>query len=160
MIEYDFTMTFEDGCLLDQLSSSSIIEGFNYYIAATGLKQIPAPTFVQQVANCPIEWSLITIEKDKRNELKLSDTYKKFIKLHSTGQIDIDVGDNYNVVDQVWSFKLKATSTLSTMNPGNMVEYDFTMNLVDGCTIDKLSSLSTISNFNFYIDKMPIYKHV
>ena len=29
-----------------------------------------------------------------------------------------------------------ATSTLSTLSPGNEVDYEFTMNLVDGCTID------------------------
>ena len=73
--------------------------------------------------------------------------------LNSDGQIDINVGDNYSVVDQVWNLKLMATSTLSTLSPGNEVDYEFTMNLVDGCTIDQLSSPSTITNFEYYIDR-------
>ena len=86
------------------------------------------------------------------NEVELSDTQKQFITLQTNGQIDIDVGDDYSVVDEVWNLKLKATSTLSTISPENVAEYEFTMNLVDGCTIDELSSPSTITNFVYYID--------
>ena len=51
-----------------------------------------------------------------------------------------------------WTLKLKATSSTSTTSPDNVVEYQFNMALIDGCTIDELSSPSTIVNFVYYID--------
>ena len=76
---------------------------------------------------------------------------KQFITLHTDGQIDIDVGNDYSVLDEVWNLKLKATSTLSTKYPSNVVEYGFTIDLVDGCQLDELSDPSSIEDVDYYI---------
>ena len=61
------------------------------------------------------------------------------------------MGDDYSVLDEVWDLKLKATSSISTISPENEVEYEFTINLVDGCLLDELSDPSTIGDVDYYI---------
>ena len=151
MVEYDFTMTLKDGCLLDELSSPSTIDGLSYYIAASGLQQIPTPTFTRRVENCAIGWSLVAVDPDSGDEIELSDTQKQFITLQTDGQVDIDVGDDYSVLDEAWNLKLKATSTSSTVSSENVVEYGFSIDLVDGCQLDELSDPSTIGDVDYYI---------
>ena len=73
------------------------------------------------------------------------------MQLQADGSIDIDVGDDYTLEGQVWNLKLKATSKLSTLDPENVVEYAFSMSLLDGCLNDELSDPSTIDDFNYYI---------
>ena len=55
-------------------------------------------------------------------------------------------------MDQTWTFRLKATSTESSISSANVVDYDFTMSLLDGCIIDTLSNPSSIESFDYYID--------
>lgn len=59
MVDYDFTISLRDGCLLDKLSEPSNINGLDYYIAVTGLYEILTPTFTRLVENCAIGWSLV-----------------------------------------------------------------------------------------------------
>ena len=61
------------------------------------------------------------------------------------------MGDDYSVLDELWDLKLKATSTSSTVSPENVVEYGFTIDLVDGCLLDELSDPSTIEDVDYYI---------
>ena len=42
---YDFSISLLDGCLNDELSSPSIIDDIEYYIAYTGLQVVPTPTY-------------------------------------------------------------------------------------------------------------------
>ena len=56
MVEYDFSTSLRDGCLLDVLSDLSTIDDFVYYLDNTGLHVVSAPTYTQLVANCNIDW--------------------------------------------------------------------------------------------------------
>ena len=69
--------------------------------------------------------------------------------MKTDGSINIDVGNDYSVLDENWAFRLKAISSDSSTN--SMVEYDFVMTLRDGCLLDELSSPSTIEGFDYYI---------
>ena len=71
--------------------------------------------------------------------------------MQSDGSINIDFGDDKTLEGEVWNFRLKATSTISTEDSGNIAEYEFSMSLVDGCVNDELSLPSTIDDFNYYI---------
>ena len=42
---YDFSVSLLDGCLNDKLSSPSIIDNIDYYIAYTGFRAVPTPTY-------------------------------------------------------------------------------------------------------------------
>ena len=44
-IGFTFSIFYFDGCLNDELSNPSSISDFGYYIAHTGLYEIPTPTF-------------------------------------------------------------------------------------------------------------------
>ena len=77
------------------------------------------------------------------------------MELQSDGSINIDVGSDYTVLDEEWTFRLKATSADSSSD--STVEYDFTMDLKDGCLLDSLSDLSTIGNFAYYLDDTGLY---
>ena len=70
---------------------------------------------------------------DQGVETGLTDTQIQYVELQVDGSINIDVGPDYSVENQVWTFKLKATSTLSTVEPENVIEYLFSMNLQDIC---------------------------
>ena len=48
--------------------------------------------------------------------------------------------------------KLTATSVKSQVTPENTVEFQFVSTFVDGCTIDELSSDSSITSFVYYLD--------
>ena len=61
-MEFEFSVAFSDGCLLDELSNPSSIEDFNYYIAATGIYVIDPPTFSQLVPSCEILWSIVAVD--------------------------------------------------------------------------------------------------
>ena len=143
-------MTLLDGCLLDELSDPSVIDDFDYYIASTGLKTVSTPTFTQLLGNCDVDWSLVTV--DQGQEEALTATQASFVSLQVDGSINIDVGSDYSVVDQLWTFRLKATSTESSVSSANVVDYDFTVSLLDGCSIDTLSNPSSISSFDYFID--------
>ena len=52
---------------------------------------------------------------------------------------------------EVWTFKLKVTSDLSTIDAEKTAEYQFSVNLFDGCINDELSSPSSIEDFDYYI---------
>ena len=67
------------------------------------------------------------------------------------GSINVNAGDDYSVEGQVWNFRLKATSMISTINPENVAQFDFGMSLLDGCLNDELSSPSIIDNIEYYI---------
>ena len=56
MVEYDFSTSLRDGCLLDVLTNPSSIENFVYYLDDSGLHTVPSPTYTQLVANCNIDW--------------------------------------------------------------------------------------------------------
>ena len=64
----------------------------------------------------------------------------------------IDVGSDYSIVDEIWTLKLTAVSIKSTISSTNFVEYIFNISFMDGCLLDTLSSLSTIDDFNYYIN--------
>ncbi len=70
---------------------------------------------------------------DQGVETGLTDTQILYVELQVDGSINIDVGPDYSVENQVWTFKLKATSTVSTVEPENVIEYLFSMNLQDIC---------------------------
>ena len=72
MVEYGFTVTLKDGCLLDILSEPSTINSFVYYMKDTGLYEISTPTYIQRVENCEVEWSLVTVN-EQLEELILSE---------------------------------------------------------------------------------------
>ena len=59
---YDFRVSLLDGCLNDELTSPSIIDDFDYYIAYTGSHIVSAPTYTQVLNNCPISWKLIVLD--------------------------------------------------------------------------------------------------
>ena len=82
---------------------------------------IPIPSYTQLVQNCNIEWSIFAL--DQGVEIALTDTQKQYVELQVDGSINIDVGPDYTVENQVWTFKLKATSTVSTVEPENVIEY-------------------------------------
>ena len=67
------------------------------------------------------------------------------------GSINIDVGSDYSVQDEVWNFKLKATSVESTMDPNNIVEYEFAVTLKDGCLMNELTNPNDIDDIDYYI---------
>jgi hypothetical protein len=45
MLEYSFSTSLLDGCLLDEFSSPGTINNLIYYIGDTGLHIIPTPSF-------------------------------------------------------------------------------------------------------------------
>ena len=112
---------------------------------------IPTPSYTQLVPNCNIEWSIFAI--DQGVETGLTDTQKQYVELQIDGSINIDVGSDYTVENQVWTFKLKATSTVSNVEPQNVIEYQFSMNLKDICWDANLQAAnfvqSTVSYFLF-----------
>ena len=63
----------------------------------------------------------------------------------------MNAGDDYSVEREVWNFRLKATSIVSTVNPENVAMYDFSVSLLDGCLNDKLSLPSIINDIDYYI---------
>ena len=71
--------------------------------------------------------------------------------MQDDGSIDIDIGDDYSVEGEVWNMRLKATSAISTLDPNNVAQYDFSISLLDGCLNDELSATSIIDNFDYYI---------
>ena len=71
--------------------------------------------------------------------------------MQDDGSINVNAGDDYSVEGEIWNFRLKATSTISTINPGNVAMYDFSVPLLDGCLNDELSSPSIIDDFVYYI---------
>ena len=88
---------------------------------------------------------------DRGKETFLSATQAQFVQLQQDGSINVDFGDDKTLEGEVWNFKLKAISTLSIQESGNIAEYEFSMSLVDGCVNDELSLPSTIDDFNYYI---------
>ena len=74
------------------------------------------------------------------------------MQLSLDGSVAINLGSDYNVVDQIWALKLIATSDASTVVGKNTVEYPFVMTTYDGCLLDALTGTSTIENFVYYID--------
>ena len=76
------------------------------------------------------------------SEGSLSATQANYVQLQSDGSINVDLGDDKSVQSEVWNFKLKATSDLSTLTSDKVVEYDFSISLFDGCINDELSSPS------------------
>ena len=63
----------------------------------------------------------------------------------------MNAGDDYSVEREVWNFRLKATSIVSTVNPENVAMYDFSVSLLDGCLNDELSLPSIINDIDYYI---------
>ena len=63
----------------------------------------------------------------------------------------MNIADDLSVQNQQWTFRLTATSTESTKSSNNLVTYDFTVNLLDGCLLDTISNPSTIDNFDYYV---------
>ena len=57
-----------------------------------------------------------------------------------------------DIEGEAWTLKLVATSIKSQASPENNIEYQFTTSFVDGCTIDELSSDTTITSFVYYLD--------
>ena len=55
------------------------------------------------------------------------------------------------MIGEIWTLKLKATSELSTLNSEKTAEYGFSINILDGCLFDELSTSSTIEDFYYYI---------
>ena len=73
------------------------------------------------------------------------------MKLQDDGSINIDVGSDYSVKDEVWSYKLRAKSTESVKDRKNMIEYEFAVTLKDGCLMNELSEPSAIDDIGYYI---------
>ena len=73
------------------------------------------------------------------------------MKLQEDGSINIDVGSDYSVQDEVWNFKLKATSVESNTDPNNIVEYEFAVTLKDGCLMNELTDPNDIDDIDYYI---------
>ena len=48
-------------------------------------------------------------------------------------------------------FRLKLESPKSTIDPGNLLEFDFAIDFIDGCVKDVLSNPSTISDFDYFL---------
>ena len=69
MVDYEFTVAFKDGCLLDTLTQTSVVDNLAYYIAITGPQVITAPSYSQKVLNCEIIWSLVATDIDIDIEL-------------------------------------------------------------------------------------------
>ena len=46
MIEYEFAVTLKDGCLMNELSSPSVMDDIDYYIGATGPLVVPTPSYI------------------------------------------------------------------------------------------------------------------
>ena len=149
-------MSLLDGCLVDTLSNPSSIDSFDYYIDVTGLKVIPTPVYTQEVANCDVSWSLITVEDGY--EEALSSTQANYVQLQNDGSINVDLGGDKSVQTEIWNFKLKATSELSTLAFDKVVEYEFSISLFDGCIYDELSSPSQINDFDYYIDDTGLHE--
>ena len=74
MIEYEFAVTLKDGCLMNELSSPSVMDDIDYYIGATGPLVVPTPSYIQLVDNCPISWKLESIDPETRLETALTET--------------------------------------------------------------------------------------
>ena len=149
-------MSLLDGCLVDTLSNPSSIDSFDYYIDVTGLRVIPTPSYTQEVANCEVSWSLITVEDGY--EGALSATQANYVQLQNDGSINVDLGGDKSVKTEIWNFKLKATSDLSTLDSDRVAEYEFSISLLDGCIYDELSSPSSIDDFDYYIDDTGLYE--
>ena len=133
-------MSLLDGCLVDTLSNPSSIDSFDYYIDVTGLRVIPTPSYTQEVENCDVSWSLVTVEDG--SEWELSATQANYVLLQNDGSINVDLGEDKSVQSETWNFKLIATSDLSTLAFDKIVEYEFSISLFDGCIYDELSSTS------------------
>ena len=71
--------------------------------------------------------------------------------MQDDGSINVNAGDDYSVEGEVWNFRLKATSNISTVNPENVAMYDFSVSLLDGCLNDELSLPSIINDIDYYI---------
>ena len=74
MIEYDFAVTLKDGCLMNELSSPSVIDDIDYYIGSTGPLVVPTPSYIQLVDNCATSWSLESIDTETGLETALTET--------------------------------------------------------------------------------------
>ena len=51
----------------------------------------------------------------------------------------IDAGNDYRVVDQIWTLRLKALS-VESLSSDNSIEYEFNVTFLDGCLIDSLTA--------------------
>ena len=80
------------------------------------------------------------------------------MKLQNDGSINVDLGGDKSVKTEIWNFKLKATSDLSTLDSDRVAEYEFSISLLDGCIYDELSSPSLIDDFDYYIDDTGLYE--
>ena len=149
-LEYPFTISLLDGCLLDALTGTSTIDSFVYYIDDTGLRPVPAPTYSQSVANCNVEWSLVALDVTDQ-EVALSSKQALYAVLQPDGSINVNAGDDYDIEGEVWKLRLKVRSTVSTQSPNDVVVFDFSISMLDGCLNDILSAPSTIADFNYYI---------
>ena len=77
--------------------------------------------------------------------------------MKTDGTVEIDTGSDYSVLNEDWTFILRATSSISTADPDNNLDYQFGLSLLDGCLLDVLSSPSTIDNLIYYIDDTGLY---
>ena len=56
-----------------------------------------APTFNQLMGHCEIDWTILKV--DRGHVLALTATQASYVSLQDDGSIDIDIGNDYSVVD-------------------------------------------------------------
>ena len=77
------------------------------------------------------------------------------VVLQTNGSIQIDAGNDYSVLDEIWHFRLIAISSESIQNSN--VVFDFRMTFKDGCLMDNFSDPSSIDSLDYYVDFTEIY---
>ena len=55
------------------------------------------------------------------------------------------------MIGVILTLQLKATSEFSTLVSSRVAEYEFNINLLDGCLFDELSTSVTIWDYDYYI---------
>ena len=60
------------------------------------------------------------------------------------------MGADYTLEGEVWSLRLKLTSTESTVDKKE-INFDFSMSILDGCLNDEIVSTGLVTDFIYYL---------
>ena len=82
--------------------------------------------------------------------MNLNSKQSDYITLKDDGSIDIDTGNDLSIAGQNWNLMLKVTSDESIQGD-SVIEYPFTVTMIDRCTNDELSDPSIVSDFDYFI---------
>ena len=90
-------------------------------------------------------------------EQSLTSKQASYVQLQGDGSINVNAASDYDIEGETWMFRLKLESTVSSIDPGNSIEYDFSIVFIDGCVKDELSNPSSIDDFQYFLGSTGLY---